>query len=111
MDQRFVFVFELFAQDKLSVLALGGWLSSALAALLTRSSQRIGAGRFHRGIVVLGRLCHCNHLDTGLSWPLLLLLVKCFVAVDVCGQKRCFLFAVDLLFGVLADQHSAGVLG
>src|SRR5271157_666968 len=42
---------------------------------------------------------------------LLLLLVKGFVAVDVCGQKGCFLLAVDLLFGVLTYQHSARVLG
>src|SRR5208283_1557089 len=129
MDQRFVFVFELFAQDKLSVLAswvlpqqevahphgpapaLRGWLSSALAALLTRSRQRLRAGRFQRGAVVLGRLCHCNQLDTGLLRSLLLLLAKGFVAVNVSSQKRCFLLAVDLLFGVLAYQHSARVLG
>src|SRR5271157_2954862 len=116
MDQRFVFVFELFAQDELSVLAgwvfpqqevahphgpapaLGGWLSSAFAALLTRSSERIGAGCFRHGTVVLGCLCHCNHLDTGLLWSLLLLLAKGLVSVNVCGQKRCFLLTVDLLF-------------
>src|SRR5271157_1036539 len=129
MDQRFVFVFELFAQDKLSVLAgwvfpqqevahphgpapaLRGWLSSAFAALLTRSRQGIGAGRFQQGTVVFVRLCHCNHLDTGLLWSLLLLLAKGFVAVDVCGQKGRFFLTVDLLFGVLAYQHSAWVLG
>src|SRR5208337_3806484 len=125
MDQRFVFVFELFAQHELSVLAGGvfpqqevahpqtsapalrGWLSSALAALLARSRQRLRAGRFQRGTVVLVRLCHCNHLDTVLLWSLLLLLVKGFVTVDVCGQKRCFFLAVNLLFGVLTYQHAA----
>src|SRR5208337_4718901 len=99
------------AHPQTSVPALRGWLSSAFAALLAGSRERLGAGRFHRGIVVLGRLCHCNHLDTGLSWYLLLLLAKGFVAVDVSGQKRCFLLTVDLLFGVLAYQHSARVLG
>src|ERR1039457_6287796 len=127
MDQRFVFVFELLAQNKLSVLArwvlgqkevahsqgasatLRSRLPSALASLLTRRRQRLGAGRFQHCTVVFGRLCHCNHLATDRLWSLLLLLAQGPIAICVRSQQRRLLLAIDLLLGVLADQQPARI--